>query len=163
MAISGRWRTNTLRTLKPSHRYWIESMKISENFSFGSSSSKDDDFRTSQNGRMCISWGRWSSRNFGFGELICIDIKNVSIIEVSITFGLTCKIMTTKDNDGCSGKCSTMPTSGTWTDTLDDGICPLPSSHLQLPIREFTRLLRVLALAFLFSFMALGVTVLTIL
>jgi hypothetical protein len=55
-------------------------MKISEYFTLSSSSSKNDYFRTGQNSRVGITWGRRGSRDFGFGELIGINIQNVGII-----------------------------------------------------------------------------------
>lgn len=73
-------RTNTLWTLEPCHCDWIKSMKISKNFSFGSSTTKDNDFRTCKNSRMSITWGGWSTWDFRFSKFICINIKNVCII-----------------------------------------------------------------------------------
>lgn len=102
MTVSGRGRSDTLWTLKPGHSDWVKSVQISEDFSFGSSSSEDDNFGACQYSRMCISgcWGR--SGDFGFSELVGIDIKNVGIIEVGIALGFACKVVPSKDDDGGS-------------------------------------------------------------
>lgn len=159
MSISCRWRTNTLRTLKPCHSDGIKSVKISENFSFGSSSSKYDDFRSCKYSRMSISWSRWSSWDFGFGKFICIDIENVGIVKISITLSLSCKVMAPKNNNWSSWKSSWMSSSWTRTYTLNNWICPLPSSDLKLSIRKLTWwLFRIWALTFLSTFFTWRVT-----
>ena len=74
-------------------------MKVSEDFSFGSSSSEDNDFGSSENGRVCVSWSWRSSGDFGFGELIGVNIENVGVVEISIAFSLTCEIMSSEYDD----------------------------------------------------------------
>lgn len=153
MSISCRWRPNTLWPLKPCHCNRVKGMKISEYFSFGSSSTKNNDFWSCEDRRMRISRGWWGAWYFRFCEFVCINIKNVSIIEVCIPFSLTRKVVASENDDRCSWKCSRMSTPGTRTNTLNDGIRPLPSSYLQFPIGELTLwLLRRRALAFMPAF-----------
>jgi hypothetical protein len=77
-------------------------MKISEDFSFGSPSSKNNDLRASENCRMCVSWSWRSPGYFGFSELIRVDIKNVGIVEISVSFSFACEVMSSKDDDRSS-------------------------------------------------------------
>jgi hypothetical protein len=48
MSVSGGWGTNTFWALKPGHCDWVKGMKVSENFTFGTSTAEDDDFGTGQ-------------------------------------------------------------------------------------------------------------------
>ncbi len=102
MAVSCRGRSDTFWTLEPSHGHRVERMKVSEDFSFGSPSPKNNDFGASENCRMCVSWSGRSSGYFGFRELISVDIENVGIVEISVSFGFACEIMSSKDDDGSS-------------------------------------------------------------
>lgn len=42
MAVSGRWRADTLWTLQPGHRHWIQCMQIPEDFPLGTTPAEDD-------------------------------------------------------------------------------------------------------------------------
>ena len=137
MPISRRRRSNTLWSLQPSHGDWIQCMKIPKNLSGCSSAPKNDNFWSCKHRRMCISRRRWCPRNLGLSKLIGINIKYISIIKISIALGLSGKIMSPKDNNGSTRQCCSMSTSLTWTNTLNNWICPLPSSDLQLLLREF--------------------------
>ena len=159
MAISCRWRTDTLWSLKPCHCNRIKRMKISEDFSFSSTTTKDNDFWSCKNSRMSISWGWGRSWYFRFCKFISIYIEYVSIIEICISFGFASEIMTSKYNDWSSRQSSRVSSSWARAYTLDDGISPLPSSDLKLSIRVLTwRLLRIWALTFFAAFMTLRMT-----
>lgn len=161
MPISRWWRTNTLRSLKPCHCDWIKSVKVSKNFSLGSSTTENNDFRSCKNSWMGISWCGRSTWNFWFSELVCVNIKNVCIIEIGIPFCFSSKIMTTKDNYGSSRKSSWMTSSRTGTYTFNNWVSPLPSSYLKLSIWKLTwRLLRIWAFAFLSAFTTLRMALL---
>jgi hypothetical protein len=77
-------------------------MKVSEDFSFGSPPSENDDFGASENCRVCVSWSGRSSGYFGFSELISVDIENVGIVEISVSFGFACEVVPSKDDDRSS-------------------------------------------------------------
>lgn len=153
VSISCWRRANTLWTLEPCHCDWIKSMKIPKNFSFGSSTTKNNNFRSCKHSRMSITWSGWSTWDFWFSKFVSINIKNVCIIKIGITFCFSSKIMTTKNNYWSSWKSGRMPSSGTRTYTFNNGISPLPSSDLKLSIRELTwRLLRIWAFTFFSAF-----------
>ncbi len=161
MTISRWWRTNTLGTLKPCHRNRIKSMQVSEYFSLGTSSSKDDNLGSSKNSRVSISRRRRSSGDFRFSELVSVDVKNVGVIEISVAFCFSSEIMSTKDNDWCSWQCGWVSTSRTWTYTLDNGISPLPSSNLEFSIGLLAGwLVGVWVFTLLFAFLALRMAML---
>ncbi len=161
MTISCRWRTYTLWTLKPSHGNRVKCMQVSEYFTFSSSSSKYDNLRPRKNCWVSIPWSRWSSWNFRFGKLVCVNVKNVSVVQVSISFGFSSKIVSSKNNDWSPWQCGWMSSSRTGTHTFDDGISPLPSSNLELSIGVLTWwLLRGLTLALLSALFALGLALL---
>jgi hypothetical protein len=48
---------------------------------------------------MRVSWSRGCSAYFRFGELIGVDIKDVSVIEIGIALGLTSKVMPPENDD----------------------------------------------------------------
>lgn len=74
-------------------------MKIPEYFAFSATTTKDDDLRAGQDCGVGVSWGRWCPTDFRLSELVCVDIKDIRIIEVGIAFGLTCEVMTTEDDN----------------------------------------------------------------
>ena len=109
---------------------------------------------------MCVSWSGWCSWNFRFGELISIDIKNVRIVKVSISFSFSGKIVSTEDDDRSSWQSSRVTTSRTRTDTFNNRISPLPPSDLQLTIWILAGLLRIRSLTFLSTLLTLRVALL---
>lgn len=69
--------------------------------------------------------------------------------------------MSTKNNNWCARKCGWMSSSRARTDSLNDRICPLPSSNLKVSLRIFTwRLLRIRAWTFLTAFLTWSMTLL---
>lgn len=73
-------------------------------------------------------------------KFISIDIKNISIVKISIPLIFASIIMPPKNDNRSSRKCSSMTTSLTWTNTLNNRISPLPSSNLHFTILKFGRL-----------------------
>lgn len=156
MAISCRRWSNTLWSLKPGHRNRIQSMQVPKYFSLGSSSSKDNDLWPCQHGRMSVPWCWRCSWDFWFREFVGIDIENVSIVEVSVTFSFACEIVPAKNYDRGSWQSCAVSASGARTNTLDDGVSPLPPSDLQFPVWIFAGLLWVRTLTFWCALLTVG-------
>ncbi len=108
---------------------------------------------------MSISRCRRCSRDFWLCKFVGIYVKNIGVIKIGVTLGFSCKVVTAKDNDGGTWQCCRVPSSGTWTDTLNDGISPLPPSDLKFFIWILAWwLMWILALSFLLASLALGIT-----
>jgi hypothetical protein len=78
-----------------------------------------------------VAGGGRGARDFGFSELVGVDVEDVGVVEVGVALGFSGVVVAAEDDDGGAGEGGGMAAPGTGTDALDDGVGPLPASDLQ--------------------------------